>query len=144
MKKLGVVLFAVAALVTFSTAAAAQPAPLEFKVTVKGEPVKGSPGDHYLTFSAPVHIPEATLAAGTYIFSAIAPGIVQVRTADRSQVLALFFTAPVAASETAEQYPVGLARVSDRAPMRITAWFPPNQSIGHEFLYPPVTLAADR
>lgn len=144
MKRLGIALIACAALVTLSSSAAAQPEPFEYTVTVKGEAVKGSPGDHFLTFSGPVHVPEVTLAAGTYIFTVVAPSLVQVRSADRSQVLALFFTAPVLATDTGEDYAVALTRVGDRAPLRMTRWFLPNQSVGHELLYPPGVLAADR
>lgn len=145
MKSVGIALLACAALVASSATAAAQPEPLEYRVTVKGEPVKGSPGDHFLTFNAPVSIPGVTLPAGTYVFSEFGPSLVQVRSADRTQVYALFFTAPLATAEPADDHNLTLARVRDTAPLRITRWFLPNRVMGHEFLYAETgALAADR
>jgi hypothetical protein len=135
MKRFLVAALAIVALVVFSSAAAAQEQ-LEYKVTVKGEVVKGSSSDHFVTFSGPVHVPDATLPAGTYVFRFLSPSLVQVSSADRSQHYAMFFTAPIFRAETSEAYEMTLARTVDTAPQRIAGWFLPNQSLGYEFIYP--------
>ena len=134
MKRVATMILALAVLAVFATTAAAQQ-PVEYKVTVTADVVKGSTNDHFVTFSGPVHIPEVTLPAGTYIFSIVAPSIVQVTNADRSQYYAMFFTAPAPRSEAADQYEMTFA-TNELAPNRITKWFLPNRSVGFEFLYP--------
>lgn len=127
-----------AACVTFlalSGSAGAQTQPLEFKVTVQAETLKGSAGDHFLTFSGPVAIPEVGLAPGTYVFRLVAPSVMQVLSRDRSQLYATFFTVPVSRGEVTDNYEVTMVRVNDLAPVRIVRWFEPNRSSGYELLY---------
>lgn len=143
MKKVATVVLAVVALVVFAAGASAQQ-PIEYTVTVKAEPVKGSPGDHFLTFSAPVHIPEVTLPAGTYIFSLLGSSVVQVMSADRSEVYAMFFTAPAPRLEATDTVEMTFVPTGDFAPLRIEKWFPPKQTRGFEFLYPTAELRGDR
>jgi len=134
MKRVATVSVAIAALAVFATTAVAQQ-PVEYKVMVTGEIAKGSPSEHFLTFNTPVAIPDATLPAGTYIFRMLESSVVQVSSADRSQQLAMFFTAPVQRPDAGEQYEVTLLQTGDRSPRRITKWFLPNRSLGFEFLY---------
>ena len=93
MKRFAIVVSALAVVLALTTSAVAQQ--VEYKVTVKAEEVRGSATDHFLTFTGPVQIPDVTLPAGTYVFSLVAPSIVQVTSADRSLQYAMFFTAPV-------------------------------------------------
>jgi hypothetical protein len=139
MKKVATVMLAVVALVAFAAAASAQQ-PVEYTVTVKAEPVRGAPSDHYLTFSAPVGIPDVTLPAGTYIFSLLNSSIVQVSNVDRTEYYAMFFTSPVQRGEPADAVEMTFFRTAEAAPLRIDKWFLPNQSLGFEFLYPPAEL----
>ena len=134
MKRLATMILALAVLAVFATAAVAQQ-PVEYKVTVTADAVKGSPNDHYVTFSGPVHIPDVTLPAGTYVFSIVAPSVVQVTNTDRSQFYAMFFTAPVQRADADDQYDMRFAS-NELAPNRITRWFLPNRDVGFEFLYP--------
>jgi hypothetical protein len=127
-------ILALAVLAVFATAAAAQQ-PVEYKVTVTADAAKGSPNDHFVTFSGPVHIPDVTLPAGTYVFSIVAPSVVQVTNTDRSQFYAMFFTAPVQRADADDQYDMRFAS-NELAPNRITRWFLPNREVGFEFLYP--------
>lgn len=143
MKKVTTVVLAVIALVVFAAGASAQQ-PLEYTVTVKAEPVKGSPNDHFLTFSGPIHIPEVTLPAGTYIFSLQSSSIVQVMSADRSEVYAMFFTAPAQREEIADEVEMTFVPTGDYAPQRIAKWFLPYKTAGYEFLYPPSELRGAR
>jgi len=134
MKRLATMILALAVLAVFATTAAAQQ-PVEYQVTVTADVVKGSPNDHFVTFSGPVHIPEVTLPAGTYIFSIVAPSVVQVTNTDRSRFYAMFFTAPVQRADADDQYDMRFA-ANELAPHRITRWFLPNRDVGLEFLYP--------
>ena len=134
MKRLATMILALAVLAVFATAAAAQQ-PVEYKVTVTADAVKGAPNDHFVTFSGPVHIPDVTLPAGTYVFSIVAPSVVQVTNTDRSQFYAMFFTAPVQRADADDQYDMRFAS-NELAPNRITRWFLPNREVGFEFLYP--------
>jgi hypothetical protein len=143
MKRILSVVFGIGAVMAISATAFAQQ-PLEYKVTVKAEVVKGSPGDHFLTFDEPVAIPNATLPAGTYIFSVMGSSVVQVSTADRSQQLAMFFTAPSRRIDLSDSYEVTLIATRDRSPRRVTQWFLPYQPVGLEFLYPPAEGVAGR
>jgi hypothetical protein len=134
MKRLATTILAIAVLAVFATTVAAQQ-PVEYKVTVTADVVKGSPNDHFVTFSGPVHIPEVTLPAGTYIFSIVAPSVVQVTNTDRSRFYATFFTAPTWRAEADDQYDLRFA-ANESAPNRVTKWFLPNRELGFEFLYP--------
>lgn len=135
MKKVATVILALATLAIFTANAAAQE-PVEYKVTVKGEVVKGSLNDHFVTFSAPVQLPEVSLPAGTYIFSLVAPSVVQVTNVDRSQHYALVFTAPVHRPDATDEFEMTFVSADATAPRRLDKWFLPNQSLGFEFLYP--------
>ncbi len=103
----------------FAVAAAAQE-PLEYKVTVKGEIIKGSSNDHFVTFSGPVQIPD-----------------------DRGQV-GLFFTAPVQRLQASADYEMTLVPTGEKSPRRIAKWFVPNQTLGFEFLYPKDETVGER
>jgi hypothetical protein len=118
--------------------------PLEYKVTVMGEAVKGSASDHFLTFSGPFQIPEVTLPAGTYVFTFVAPSVVRVSSPDRSQQYATFFTMPVEQVEPEDQYRMVFARTGEAVPPRIAKWFLPNRTAGFEVLYPKVDAAGER
>jgi hypothetical protein len=134
MRRITTVLLALAIVGAFATAAVAQ-VQLQYNVVVTGDIVKGSARDHFLTFDEPVRIPEATLPAGTYIFTILGSSTVQVSTADRSQQLAMFFTTPVARPDAARAYELTLLRPQASGQGRITQWFLPYQTVGLEFLY---------
>lgn len=133
MKRYAIVI-AVAAVMAFTVSAYAQQ--VEYKVTVRAEEVKGAANDHFLTFSGPVQIPEVTLPAGTYVFSIVAPSVVQVSSPDRTQQYGMFFTAPVYKLQPTDDYDMTIVSSNVAAPGRITTWFLPNREKGFEFLYP--------
>jgi hypothetical protein len=135
MKKLATLIAMLAVLTAFASTALAQD-PVQYSVTVEGTVVKGSPSDHFHTFNGPVHVPDVVLPAGTYIFTMLGSSVVQVLSADRSQQLAMFFTAPVQRLEAGDNYEVRLVTTGNDSPRRISKWFLPNQSLGFEFLYP--------
>lgn len=132
MKLFVIALAAVAVLASSATATAQQ---VEFNVTVQAEHVKGSANDHFLTFSGPVQIPDVTLPAGTYVFSLVAPSIIQVSSVDRRQRYAMFYTAPIQRSEAQAEYDVTIVPTFASAPGRITKMFLPSRTNGVEFLY---------
>ena len=132
------------ALLVFIAAPAAAQQPLEYKVTVQGEIVKGSAADHFLTFSAPFQLPHVTLPAGTYVFSVVAPWTVRVSSPDRTHYYAMFFTVPVPQDEPSSEYEMLFARTSDTVPPRIAKWFLPYKTTGYEVLYPNPEAAGER
>jgi hypothetical protein len=143
MKKAATLVLALATLAVFTSNAVAQQ-PVEYNVTVKADAIKGSPNDHFVTFSGPVQLPDVTLAAGTYVFSIVAPSVVQVSNIDRTEHYALFFTAPTLRPEATEDYQMTLEATIDTAPRRVTNWYLPNQTRGLEFLYPAAGEATGR
>lgn len=142
MKRFAIVVSALAVALALTTNAVAQQ--VEYKVTVKAEEVRGSATDHFLTFTGPVQIPDVTLPAGTYVFSLVAPSIVQVTSADRSLQYAMFFTAPVQRLDPTDDYEMTIVPTNASTPGRVAKWFLPNQTRGFEFLYPPAATLGER
>ena len=93
-----------------------------------------------VTFSQPVEIPGRVLPAGTYVFkladSMSDRHIVQVFTADGSQILATLMAIPDYRLRTTDQTVITFDEVVAGAPEAIRAWFYPGNSIGQEFVYP--------
>jgi len=93
-----------------------------------------------ITFSKAVEIPGRVLPAGTYVFKlADSLGdrhIVQVFTADGSQILATLVAIPDSRLTTTDATFITFDEVVAGAPDAIRAWFYPGNSIGQEFVYP--------
>jgi len=94
----------------------------------------------YLTFSGPVQIPGATLAAGTYTFELADPNnarhVIRVSQKDSGKPIALFMTIP---SERLDPPDNNLVLFRERpagTPQAVQAWFYPGNRIGEEFVYP--------
>ena len=134
MRKTATLVLALAVVALFTTPGQAQ-VQLQYHVVVTGDIVKGAPGDHFLTLDEPMRIPDATLPAGTYIFTVVGSSAVQVMTADRSQQLTMFFTTPVARPDAARAYEITLQRPVPNGQGRIKQLFLPNQTVGLEFVY---------
>ena len=100
----------------------------------------GSPSDYFMTFSGPVGVPGVSLPAGTYLFR-FPPtkgfNVIQVLKSDRSDVYSQFLTIPVQdlARSVASNAAVTWRERRVDAPPAISAWFPPGQSTGWEFVY---------
>jgi hypothetical protein len=107
-------------------------------ITVKGvaSMAKGAPGDHYLTFSVPIALPNVSLAAGTYVFRRPASNVLQVLTADGREPCALLMTRPVSRNSSLDTYQIVL-RPADMpgAPRRIESWFAPGEMTGQQLSY---------
>jgi hypothetical protein len=132
------------ALLAFIAAPAAAQQPVEYKVTVQGETVRGSAADHFLTFSAPFQLPDVSLPAGTYVFTIIGPSIVQVTSPDRRHQYAMFFTAPLPQGNATGEFEMVFARTTETAPPRVAKWYLPYKTTGFEFLYPKTEAEGDR
>ena len=93
-----------------------------------------------ITFSQPVEIPGRVLPAGTYVFkladSMTDRHIVQVFTADESQILATLLAIPDFRLTTTDRTVITFDEVVAGAPEAIRAWFYPGNSVGQEFVYP--------
>jgi hypothetical protein len=126
-----------AALWVSGYSAGAQQVPrFEQEVRVEGAPVKGSLGDHVLTFSAPVALPGISLGAGTYIFRRPTPDVLQVLNPAQRESYAMLFTSPIVRNEGLDKYEVRFAPSPvSGSPMRVTAWFAPGSSTGQLLTY---------
>ncbi len=149
MKMFGTLVAIGALLASVVPAAAApskEPTRMTATVTVTGHAadVKGSPADHYLTFSGPVEIPGVALRAGTYVFEPIeGTSLVRVTNPDRSIVYSTFFTTPVTRNAEDNRPMVTFERVGAQSPVRMASWFTQGNSIGMSPLYaPPMREAA--
>jgi len=93
-----------------------------------------------ITFSQPVEIPGRVLPAGTYVFkladSMSDRHVVQIFTADESQILATLLTIPDYRLTTTDQTVIKFGEVFPGSPEAIRAWFYPGNSTGQEFVYP--------
>jgi hypothetical protein len=95
---------------------------------------------NYLTFSAPVAVPGAVLAPGSYTFELTAPGtsrdIVRVSSRDGRRIYYTGFTRRVARPHN---LPTGATVAFGEAvkgePTPIAAWYPIDGANGQEFIY---------
>lgn len=113
---------------------------VDVKPGIPSDVVRGSRFDYFFHFSAPVRVQDVTLAPDTYLFRfPLGPGtdIIQVLSADRSQVLTTFNT--ISAKDVSRDLSSGaevvLAPQGPQAPMALTQIFLPGRSLGHELLY---------
>ena len=94
----------------------------------------------YMTFSQPVAVPGATLPAGKYIFRLPdrdnARTVMQVMSADRSHVYAMFQTTPTTREKTTHDPTVTFYESPVGTPMPIKAWYYADDRFGLEFVYP--------
>jgi hypothetical protein len=92
-----------------------------------------------LTFSSPVMVPGATLPAGTYVFKLAdlrsSRNIVQIFNEDGTRLITTTQAVPTKRLD-ASANPVLQFNPTDRgSPPAIKAWFYPNSTYGHEFVY---------
>jgi len=93
-----------------------------------------------VTFNQPVQIPGKILPAGSYWIQMARngdPDIVQIFT-EQHELIASLFTITRERPETTAPAAVVVANPGDRKTQVIVAWFYPNRTEGHEFLYPKV------
>ena len=95
----------------------------------------------YLTFSAPIQIPGATLNAGTYRFRLTDPDTsrktMQVLSRDGGTVYGMFNTTPVYRNKVSYKAPVvTFMEVPAEVPPPIQSLFYEGESIGYAFVYP--------
>lgn len=93
-----------------------------------------------LTFSAPVEISGRVLPAGTYWFQLMNSrsdrNIVQIWSADRSQLITTILASPNYRLQPTGDTVVKFAERPSGTPEAIKAWFYPGASFGQEFVYP--------
>jgi hypothetical protein len=93
-----------------------------------------------LTFSGPVQIPGATLAAGSYVFKlADIPGnrhVVQVFDKDEKKIYTTMLAIPNERLEPSDDPVVLFAERSSGSPQAVKVWFYPGDRVGNEFVYP--------
>jgi hypothetical protein len=92
----------------------------------------------YMTFSAPVSIPGASLPAGTYVFrrpSDTATNVIQVMSRDYSRVYSTFMTIPATRATSTSDTKVVFGEAPQGAPPPIRVWFPAYSLTGYQFVY---------
>jgi hypothetical protein len=93
-----------------------------------------------LKFDAPMMIPGATLAPGTYVFklldTAVNRQVVQVFSEDGTRLIATTNAIPTKRTEPNGEVVVKLNPTEAGAPAALKAWFYPGSLYGHEFVYP--------
>lgn len=94
----------------------------------------------YLTFSAPVEVPGATLQPGKYLFQlADIQGnrhVVQIFNEDGTKLIVTTLTIPDQRVEPKGDPVVEFLETSAGTPAAIKSWFYPGDLIGDEFIYP--------
>jgi hypothetical protein len=94
----------------------------------------------FLTFSAPVQVPGATLPAGTYMFKlADLQGnrhVVQIFDKEGMKVYTTILAIPDQRLEPSDKPVVLFSETPAGTPAAIKAWFYPGDTIGDEFVYP--------
>ena len=92
-----------------------------------------------IKFDAPVMIPGATLAPGSYTFklmdSKTNRHIVQIFNADETKLIATANAIPIKRMEPRGDVAVKLNPTEAGAPVALKAWFYPGSLYGHEFVY---------
>ena len=93
-----------------------------------------------LTFSGPVQIPGATLAAGTYVFKLADlqsnRHVVQIFDKDEKKIYGTILAIPDQKLEPSDKPVVMFAERPAGTPQAVKAWFYPGETIGNEFVYP--------
>jgi hypothetical protein len=94
----------------------------------------------YLTFSAPVEVPGATLQPGKYLFQLADlqsnRHIVQIFNEDGSKLIVTTLTVPDRRVEPTGDPVVQFLETPSGAPTAIKSWFYPGDVTGDEFIYP--------
>ena len=91
------------------------------------------------TFSDSVQIPGQVLPAGTYVFKLANTNdrhIVQIWSADESQLCATVMAIPVYVSEPPDDVYFRIDERPSGEPQAVGAWFYPGDTCGNEFLHP--------
>jgi hypothetical protein len=98
----------------------------------------------YLTFSAPVHVPGATLDPGTYRFRLANPettrNVLQVLSRDGYTVYAMFHTIPDRRSMMTSESTVTFRETPAGAAPEVKSLFYGGELRGYEFVYPKDSL----
>ena len=98
----------------------------------------------YMSFGAPVQIPWATLAPGTYRFRLANPdtsrNVVQVLSSDGAIVYSMFHTIPDIRATATDESVVTFRETPEGTPPAIHSLFYGGERRGYEFIYPKATL----
>ena len=93
-----------------------------------------------VTFSAPIQIPGQILPAGSYIFQLADPNssqdVVRIFNADRSVLYATVEMVSTERMNPTGDTAITLADRESGKPDVLVTWFYPDNTVGHEFIYP--------
>ena len=129
--------FGLLAILTSAGLALAQAAPArtpsKYFVDIDGHiaPVAPSSSETTLTFSHEIHVPNATLPAGTYLFVMTSPNTMRIMSQDRSKVYSMFLTLPASRPSThIQRAQVRFERMPDGS-TRLIGLYPDGSSSGY-------------
>ena len=92
-----------------------------------------------ITFSAPVMVPGATLAPGTYTFELASPdtshAVVNIFNQERTKLIATAQAIPIERSKTTGEIQIEFYPTASGIPA-MKGWYYPLSGTGHEFMYP--------
>jgi hypothetical protein len=92
-----------------------------------------------LTLSETVRVPGATLQPGTYVFELADPNasshIVRIRNEKTSKVIATVQAVPIKRTDARNETVLRFNPTEEGAPAALRAWFYPNSTYGHQFVY---------
>ena len=98
-------------------------------------------GRAYFTFTEPVHVPGKVLPPGDYLFRFAdynnGGTVVQVLSADLSEVHGMFFTSRVMRPTAPDLPEISLGEAPEGQPRSISTWWHAGETIGREFYYAP-------
>jgi len=99
----------------------------------------------YVTFSAPVAVPGATLPAGTYAFKLLDSlanrNVVQVFDKEQTKLFATVMAIAAQRNEPADDTVITFREAPSNAPPAIRFWYYPGEKAGQEFAYPKAQAA---
>ena len=113
--------------------AAPKKTPSKYFVDIEGHiaPVSTANLEATLTFSHDVHVPGATLPAGTYLFVMTSPNTMRITSEDRSKVYAMFLTLPASRpASNIKHAQVRFERMPDGS-TRLIGLYPDGSSSGY-------------
>jgi hypothetical protein len=94
----------------------------------------------YVTFSAPVTLPNVTLPAGDYMFklinSQVNRNVVQIYDHDRSKLFATVMAIPAQRTQVTNDTVITFREAPAGAPPAVRYWYFPGDKAGQEFAYP--------
>ena len=111
--------------------------PTKYYVRVQGHIAPlNTPFEATLTFDKPVQLPKVTLAAGTYLFTLITPGVMRVSSESGSKVYTVFNTAPSSRKQKTNYAQLRFEQMAPGEAPKLIGLYPEGAIDGYQPVYP--------